>query len=158
MRQSNNPCFQTLLLVWRTRIGELLKDLVIADYVKKLMRNPYRFPMIGQGRSAFENINMLSWTENLPEFLTRKRRAKDVFTKSHLKSSLRTQTYFRRSFLFPEKKRNDHRKYVCVCVRRLLQKKVSFSTGRGNLLHMVHVLPQCLYVQITAFTTRKDLF
>ena len=41
------------------------------------MRYPYQSPVIEQGLSPFVNANMLpgTGTENLPEFLTRKRRA-----------------------------------------------------------------------------------
>ena len=56
---------------------ELSKDSVIDYCVRKLMRYPYQSPVIEQGLSPFVNANMLpgTGTENLPEFLTRKRRA-----------------------------------------------------------------------------------
>ena len=39
------------------------------------MRSPYQSPAIEQGLRQFANANMLPGTENLPEFLTTKRRA-----------------------------------------------------------------------------------
>ena len=58
----------------------------VTNYVRKLMRNPYRSPAIEQGLSPFANMNMLPGTENLPEFLTRKFRA--CFLKTRLLESV----------------------------------------------------------------------